>query len=108
MGQREAAPLQVDAAVHHQLPEEQRGVSGRPTWGVLGRALWGSSWGARLRPGHELNDGQPGHPAFLRPLLNFSLLILGAIGAQIIHGESIVSLFAFSDLFLFAFSNELQ
>ena len=84
--QGEAASLQVDAAVHHQLPEEQRGVSGRPTWGIPGRALWSSSWGARPRPGHELNDGQPGHLEFLRPLLIFSLLVLRALGAQVTHG----------------------
>lgn len=87
VGQSEAAPLEVDAAVHQQLSEEQRGVSRRPTRGIPGRDLWGSSGGARFGPGHELNDGQPGPPWFLWPLLNFCLLFIRALRAQLTHGE---------------------
>lgn len=87
VGQSEAAPLEVDAAVHQQFSEEQRGVSRRPAWGILGRDLWGSSRGACFGPGPELNDGQPGHPSFLWPLLNVSLLFFRALGAQLTHGE---------------------
>lgn len=87
VGQSEAAPLEVDAAVHQQLSEEQRGVSRGPTRGIPGRDLWGSSGGARFGPGHELNDGQPGPPWFLWPLLNFCLLFIRALRAQLTHGE---------------------
>lgn len=86
MGQGEAAPLQVDAAVHHQLSEEQRGVSRRPTWGIFGRDLWGSCGGAHFGSGHEMNDGQPAHPSVLWHLLNFSLLLFRALRGQLIHG----------------------
>lgn len=87
VGQSEAAPLEVEAAVHQQLSEEQRRVSRRPAWGILGRDLWGSSRGAHFGHWHELNDGQPGHPSFLLPLLNVSLLFFRALRAQLTHGE---------------------
>lgn len=86
VGQSEAAPLEVDAAVHQQLSEEQRGVSRRPAWGILGRDLRGSPRGACFGPGHELNHGQPGRPNVLWPLLNFSLLFIRALRAQLTHG----------------------
>lgn len=86
VGESEAAPLEVDAAVHQQLPEEQRGVSGRPARGILGWALWGSCRWARFGPGHELNDGQPGHRLLLQPLLNLRLLLLWALSRQVTHG----------------------
>ena len=87
VGEGEAAPLEMDAAVHQQLPEENRGVSGRPTWGILGRGLRGSSRWACFGPGHELNDWKPEHPFFLRPLLHLRRLFLRALRAQVIHGE---------------------
>lgn len=83
VGQSEASPLEVDAAVHHQLSEQQRGVAWRPTWRILGRDPRWTSRGSRFGPGHELNDGQPGQP---RHLLDFSLLLLRALRAQLTHG----------------------
>lgn len=56
MGKREATPLEVEAAVHQQFPEQQWGVSRGAVRGVLGRDLWRTPRGARFGPGHELND----------------------------------------------------
>lgn len=86
MRQSEAASLQVDAAVHQQLPEQERGVSRRPTWGIFGRDLRGCHGGACFGPGHELNDGQLGQPPVLWPLSDFSLLFFRALRAQLTHG----------------------
>lgn len=82
--QGEAAALEVDAAVHQQLPEEQRGVAGGSTRGVLGGDLGRSGGGRCHRPGHELNDGEPGGPG---DNLQLGLLLLGAaVRAQLAHG----------------------
>lgn len=86
VGQSEAASLQVDAAVHQQLPEQERGVSRWPAWWILGGDLWGSWGGAGFGPGHELNDGQLGQPSVLWPLSNFRLLFFRALRAQLTHG----------------------
>lgn len=85
VGQGEAAPLEVDAAVHQQLSEEQGGVSGRPTRRILGRVLWGSSSGTPHGPGHELNDRKPGQPLLPRRLIELRLFFLGALRAQVAH-----------------------
>lgn len=81
--QGEAAPLEVDAAVHQQLPEEQRRVPGGAARRVLGGDLGRSGGGRRHRPGHELNDGEPGQPGHV---LQLGLLVLGAVRAQLAHG----------------------
>lgn len=81
--QGEAAPLEVDAAVHQQLPEEQRGVARGPARRVFGGDLGRSGGGCCHRPGHELNDGEPGQPG---DNLRLGLLVLGAVRAQLAHG----------------------
>lgn len=81
--QREAAPLEVDAAVHQHLPEEQRGVAGGSARRILGGDLGRSGGGHCHRPGHELNDGEPGQP---RDNLQLMMLVLGAVRAQLAHG----------------------
>lgn len=83
VGQSEAAPLDVNASVHHQLPEEQRRVPGRSTRGIFRgdprRAPRGSCFGS----GHEFN--KPGQPLVLWNVLHFRLL--RALCAQLAHGS---------------------
>lgn len=79
VGQGEAAPLEVDAAVHHQLSEQQGRVPGRSARGVSGG-------GPRRAPrGAPHESHEPGQPVVLRDVLRFRLL--GALCAQPAHGR---------------------
>lgn len=94
VGQSEAAPLEVDAAVHHHLTEEQRRVPGRSARGIFRGDPRGAPRGTCFGSGHEFEE--PGQPLVLWNFLHFGLL--GALRAQLAHGERSVSAFTWASL----------
>lgn len=83
VGEGEAAPLEVDATVHHQLSEQQGRVPGRSARGVFGGDPRRAPRGACFGSGHEFHE--PGQPVVLRNFLHFRLL--RALCAQPAHGR---------------------
>lgn len=83
VSQSEAASLQVDAAIHQQLSEEQWGVSWRTTWRVFG--LWRSRRWACFKPWKKLNDGHLRRTSLLWGLINTRLFFLWTVWVQFTH-----------------------